>query len=61
MATETSNNNNDVAAAMNGSVEALENANYIPQSILVTGGAGTLYFDVTLCVFTTALLLIEFI
>ena len=57
MATETSN----VAAAMNGSVEALENANYIPQSILVTGGAGTLYFDVTLCVFTTALLLIEFI
>ena len=55
MATETSN----VAAAMNGSVEALENANYIPQSILVTGGAGTLYFDVTLCVFTTALLLIE--
>ena len=55
MATETSN----VAAAMNGSVEALENANYIPQSILVTGGAGTLYLDVTLCVFTTALLLIE--
>jgi hypothetical protein len=31
----------ETTAAMNGSVEALENANYIPQNILVTGGAGT--------------------
>ena len=41
MTTETSN----VTAAMNGSVEALENANYIPQSIMVTGGAGTYLFS----------------
>lgn len=48
MTTEASN----VATAMNGSVEALENANYIPQSILVTGGAGTLQCVVfTVCVF----------
>lgn len=36
---------NNVANAMNGSVDALENAKYIPQSILVTGGAGTLSFS----------------
>ena len=39
MTAEESNGN--VATAMNGSVDALENANYIPQNILVTGGAGT--------------------
>jgi hypothetical protein len=44
MATESTATNNDVATAMNGSVEALENATYIPQNILVTGGAGTLSF-----------------
>jgi hypothetical protein len=28
--------------ATNGSIDALENASYIPQNILITGGAGTL-------------------
>jgi hypothetical protein len=41
-----------VATAINGSVEALENATYIPQSIMVTGGAGTLFglLAVLLCI-----------
>ena len=45
----------ETAAAMNGSVEALENASYIPQNIMVTGGAGTLLHNVMLLALFTVL------
>jgi hypothetical protein len=42
-----------VTTAMNGSVEALENATYIPQSIMVTGGAG----KYCICIYITSFFL----